>query len=495
MAVGVGDGTVETALAAMRRRYVVTSRGIIATLDLVGDGLQGAPASDDLLTLLRRELHRVHGTAGSLGFTEASALAGAMEGLVRRWHDDPSLDRTRRSTIVLNFARALERAITSGGEGGSSDGRRLVLVGLDDTLADEFVAEAMHRGLAVERAVDVASAGAPWAVIAAEEAVRATELADIGDAMCIVLRSGDASGESWPSNVNVVDAAVAVADIVNALVEETDGTGATRGTVLIVDDDPMMLMLLGALAESDGFNVVTAAGASEFRDALAQGDLSLVVLDIELGDASGIDLLRELRAHAVHARLPVLMLSGRSDSEARTAAFEAGSDDYMLKPVVPPEFQQRLERLADVGRARQSSVAEEASASSAEVAPDVVVVEDDPALREMLAFALDARGLTHRAYASGPEALAALLAMEPGNRSTIVLLDIDLPGMDGHSLHERLRVERPGAFHVVFISLHTGEADQLRALKGGALDYLIKPISLRVLIAKLDVWRERLMAG
>ena len=133
--------------------------------------------------------------------------------------------------------------------------------------------------------------------------------------------------------------------------------------------------------------------------------------------------------------------------------------------------------------------------SSDDIVPDVIVVEDDAALSEMIAFALDAKGLSHRSYATGPEALAALLEIRVRGRTPIVLLDVDLPGMDGHSLHERIRLERPGAFHVVFISLHTSEADQLRALQGGALDYLSKPISLRVLMAKLAVWRERTRAG
>ena len=119
------------------------------------------------------------------------------------------------------------------------------------------------------------------------------------------------------------------------------------------------------------------------------------------------------------------------------------------------------------------------------------MVEDDTALAEMLAFALNAKGLSHRTYSSGPEGLAALLRLRVYDRPPIVLLDIDLPGMDGHSLHERLRLERPGTFQVVFMSLHNSEADQLRALQGGALDYLPKPISLRILMAKLAVWRER----
>ena len=73
----------------------------------------------------------------------------------------------------------------------------------------------------------------------------------------------------------------------------------------------------------------------------------------------------------------------------------------------------------------------------------------------------------------------------------IVLLDVDLPGLDGHSLHERLRVERPGQYDVVFLSVRGAEADQLRALQAGALDYLSKPVSLRVLLAKLASWRAR----
>ncbi len=128
-------------------------------------------------------------------------------------------------------------------------------------------------------------------------------------------------------------------------------------------------------------------------------------------------------------------------------------------------------------------------------APDVVVVEDDLALSDMLQFALRAAGFTYRAYASGPEALAGLLALERGVGRVLVLLDVDLPGLDGHTLHERLRLERPGQFAVVFCSVHGSEAEQLRAIEAGAIDWLTKPISLRVLMAKVRRWRELAATG
>jgi DNA-binding response OmpR family regulator len=124
------------------------------------------------------------------------------------------------------------------------------------------------------------------------------------------------------------------------------------------------------------------------------------------------------------------------------------------------------------------------------VAPDVVVVEDDQALSDMVQYALRSAGFTFRAYANGTQALEALLALRPGPRRVLVLLDVDLPGMDGHSLHERLRITRPGQFAVVFTTARASEAEQLRALRGGAIDYVTKPIALRVLVAKVKVWLE-----
>ncbi len=620
----------------MRQRYAETSSGFIASFELIGEQLGGAPSSEDLMTSLRRELHRVHGTAGSLGFHEAGRMAGGMEGLARRWHADPALDTSRRSSIVLNFARALRGAISVADDDSSQ--RQLVLIGLPDRVADGLVAEGMLRGFAVERSTTEAEVASPrgqrpWGVIAMDDTASLDDVAALRDAPRLFLRRESGSPARQPTSAKVLDAETTPARIIDALgMVAAEGGAKEKCTVLLVDDDPMMLLLVRALAEDEGLDVETAASGAAFRDALERIEPALVVLDIELPDASGVDLLRELRAYDQHAHIPVLMLSGRSDGDARTAAFEAGASDYMLKPIVPAELQRRIAKLMDERRERFSAtglhaatglplpermlqeigvlltaragaalsvcvvrpaahpyhpeelaawdaestrlvramkeagglagraegpgltlalpqnpaesetllralcvdvrpgerlwhagiagtssvvgesarglltaaadayvVARDANdavriwdAADVDIAPDVIVVEDDPSLTDMLEFALGAKGLSYRSYANGPDALDALLKLRPNDRSPIVLLDIDLPGMDGHSLHERIRIERPGVYQIVFLSLHTSEVDQLRALQGGALDYLTKPISLRVLMAKLAVWRERM---
>ena len=129
------------------------------------------------------------------------------------------------------------------------------------------------------------------------------------------------------------------------------------------------------------------------------------------------------------------------------------------------------------------------SAAESNRAPDVIVVEDDPAIGDMLRYALESYGYSHRIFTTGTAALDALLTMQPraGHRP-LVLMDVDLPGLDGHTLHERLRVDRPGVFAVVFSTGHAAEGEQVRALRAGAIDYLVKPVSLRVLMAKLPIW-------
>lgn len=130
------------------------------------------------------------------------------------------------------------------------------------------------------------------------------------------------------------------------------------------------------------------------------------------------------------------------------------------------------------------------AAPSATGRTELIVVEDDPSLVEMLSYAFTTAGYSFRHFATGPEALEGLLAMDVGSRRPVLLLDVDLPGLDGFSLHERLRLERPGAFTTVFLTARAGEAEQLRAYRAGAIDYVPKPVNLRILMAKLPSWLD-----
>jgi CheY-like chemotaxis protein/HPt (histidine-containing phosphotransfer) domain-containing protein len=272
---------VNEALRALRERYRASVANTVAGFRYLAAQLTVGPDKADVLEALRRELHRVHGTAGSFGFPDASRLAGVLEARAVRWAADPTFDRGTRGAIIAHFASALE--------------------------------------------AHVCGTPAPPAPPHAQSHLPAT-----------------APGRPSPAK------------------SAGGGQGAAGGET-----------------------------------------------------------------------------------------------------------------------------------ASAAVGPHVILVEDDPSLTEMLRYALEATGHTYQHYGTGPEALAALLALKTGPRRPVVLLDVDLPGLDGFSLYERLRAARPDAFVVVFLTAHAAEAEQLRAYRAGVIDYVTKPVNMRILMAKLPSWLER----
>ncbi|MGI8843294.1 MAG: response regulator transcription factor [Gemmatimonadaceae bacterium] len=119
---------------------------------------------------------------------------------------------------------------------------------------------------------------------------------------------------------------------------------------------------------------------------------------------------------------------------------------------------------------------------------EIIVIEDDRALADMIAYALESTGRIVTVYCDGGEALRELVRLHDSPFRRVVLLSIDLPGIDGHTLHERLQTLRPNSFLVAFMSARSSEADQIRALRSGAVDYLVKPVSIQVLIEKVNAW-------
>jgi CheY-like chemotaxis protein len=125
--------------------------------------------------------------------------------------------------------------------------------------------------------------------------------------------------------------------------------------------------------------------------------------------------------------------------------------------------------------------------------PEVIVVEDDPALADLLTFGLEARGYRFLHFRNGREALDLLKTLDTrgSTQAPLLLLDVDLPALDGYSIFEELQQACPGKFRVVFTTVHGSETEQLRGLEAGAMDYMVKPMSLRVALEKIRRWVGR----
>ena len=127
------------------------------------------------------------------------------------------------------------------------------------------------------------------------------------------------------------------------------------------------------------------------------------------------------------------------------------------------------------------------------VKPLILVVEDDPAVRNLIVAALEAHGLRHMAVETAHAAIAAASSQAP----SIVLLDLGLPDMDGVKVVESVRAW--SGMPIIVVSARSEDADKIRALDAGADDYLTKPFDLDELQARIEVQRrhhaERARAG
>jgi diguanylate cyclase (GGDEF)-like protein len=117
---------------------------------------------------------------------------------------------------------------------------------------------------------------------------------------------------------------------------------------------------------------------------------------------------------------------------------------------------------------------------------DVVIVEDDDSVVDILRLALESLGLTSRRLVDGADAVAALAGESPPLRSRLIVLDWDLPGVDGLSILRRLADDgRLAMTRVIMLTARTSEEETLKALELGADDFVAKPFSVPVLVERL----------
>lgn len=117
---------------------------------------------------------------------------------------------------------------------------------------------------------------------------------------------------------------------------------------------------------------------------------------------------------------------------------------------------------------------------------DVVIVDDDVGLVSLLQHAMESRNLKVATFADGESAVAALTGRPPDVQAAVILLDVDLPALNGLDVLRRLKaVEATRLSSVVMLTARTGERDVLAALELGAIDHVAKPFSVPVLMHKV----------
>jgi len=140
------------------------------------------------------------------------------------------------------------------------------------------------------------------------------------------------------------------------LVDTLRGSGGNGDLVLIVDDVPDNLAVLHDALDESGYTVLVATSGEQALQRAAQARPDIVLLDAMMPGIDGFEVARRLKADAATAHIPIVFMTGLTETEHLVAALEAGGVDYVTKPIKPKEVLARMNvHLQGARRARQEA--------------------------------------------------------------------------------------------------------------------------------------------
>ena len=169
--------------------------------------------------------------------------------------------------------------------------------------------------------------------------------------------------------------------------------------LLVVDDEPNLLIAVAACLRGEGYDVTTARSGREALVRLAETMPDLVVSDIRMPGMDGYTLARHIRSSARTALVPIVFLSAKDETADRIEGFRTGVDAYLTKPFEPDELVAVIGNILSRIERTHSEIARLVGDANANAEPLVLHDEDLTEAEERIAAAV-ARGLSNKEIAS-----------------------------------------------------------------------------------------------
>jgi len=235
--------------------------------------------------------------------------------------------------------------------------------------------------------------------------------------------------------------------------------------VMIIDDDTGMRELLYSLLTRKGYEVTSAVGGEQALQLMAKSKPDLIILDFDMPGMHGITFLKRLRSF--DTELPVIMLTAFGEEVLEHEAKKLGVNEFLRKGVGVELFIDSINRFVDPKRFTQPANP---------LKGFIMVVDDDPDICKMLKKFLSKKDYDVACVENAEKALAKIKERKPN----LILLDINLPGMDGLTALKKFK-EMDKNLGVIMISGNTEVDLAKEALKVGATDYIMKPFNMEYL--------------
>jgi chemotaxis family two-component system sensor kinase Cph1 len=268
---------------------------------------------------------------------------------------------------------------------------------------------------------------------------------------------------------------------------------------IIVDDNATNRKILHQQLASWGMHVGSAEGGlhalEELRSAVERGEpYHVAVLDLQMPGMDGLELAQQIKTDPKLTSIRLLLLTSLSQYNVVEDTYRAGVEAVLTKPVRQAQLFNCLTTVLGLsgGSLSASSTPAESSGESTgkdayECQAHVLLAEDNAANRDVTAMMLEKLGYRVDAVEDGVEAVEALSRI---SSYAAVLMDVQMPEMDGYKATKEIRRYEGGGRHIPIIAM-TGNAmqgDREKALEAGMDDYVSKPVGLNELGEVLGRW-------
>ncbi len=246
-------------------------------------------------------------------------------------------------------------------------------------------------------------------------------------------------------------------------------SGRDRRLIVVADDSPLIHRHTVPILEEAGYEVASAYDGEEAVALSLARRPDLVITDVEMPKLDGYGVCKALKSAPSTAHVPVLICSSLGEAADLERGFDAGADDYLVKPVIPEELTTRVRALV------QGSLP-----ASRE---KVLVVDDSPAQRHYVADCLARQGFVVTMADNGQVALERAQALRPA----LIVSDYEMPVMTGFELVHALRRDPElRQIPVIMLTARDSKRDMAQMRAAGASAYLVKPFSQDKCIALVE---------
>jgi CheY-like chemotaxis protein/class 3 adenylate cyclase len=255
-------------------------------------------------------------------------------------------------------------------------------------------------------------------------------------------------------------------------VQVLDVLGATtraKKLIVLADDSPLIHRHTVPILEDEGYEVHSAYDGKQCLELCKALEPDLVITDVEMPHLDGYGVCKALKEDPATAHLPVLICSSLGEATDLERGFDAGADDYLVKPVIPEELSTRVRALV-VGSLPSSR-------------ERVLVVDDSPAQRHYVADCLSRQGFAVATAEDGKVALAKATSWKP----SLIVSDYEMPNMTGFELVHALRRDPElRQIPVIMLTARDSKRDMAQMRAAGASAYLVKPFSQDKCVALVE---------